>query len=232
MYNHGYEILSEEKEESKNIEICGEVFKLVRSLKVIPDRKLVSVQDEVSNKVKIITAFFLTKGVKKSLKESEFYLFQTSVFYGNCGVVEHFLEKGFDSNYTDEQGKTLLMLACESLNPEMVKLLIEYNADIKIKDVDGKDAYHYAKKEYEKSLNEKGRSASVKRQRYGEIQAILCIEKENLKLKEKIQELYCVRKNGEAYEPLINQKAVRPNPEASSKRNLAALGCLPFSTFI
>jgi ankyrin repeat protein len=64
---------------------------------------------------------------------------------GNAALVSMFLKMGIPVNSVDDDGKTALILACESAeDPSVVEMLLDAGADIGIVDDAGKNAYAYA----------------------------------------------------------------------------------------
>jgi len=63
---------------------------------------------------------------------------------GNTTLLEIQL-KTVDINTTDEDGKTLLHLACEYARLDIARVLLQSGIDKNIRDHDGRDALNYAK---------------------------------------------------------------------------------------
>ena len=93
------------------------------------------------NRVKVI--MYLSKEVNRSKKKEERDVFDL-VEEGKIKEVRAFFEK-VDVNMTNEDGKTILHVACEFAQEEMVRLALELGVDINIRDHDGRDAMNYAK---------------------------------------------------------------------------------------
>lgn len=72
--------------------------------------------------------------------------------YGQTKVVEFLLEKGANVNVTDQYGITPLLAAIWEGHVETVKLLLEKNADKKLKSPSGKTYYEEAENEKIKEL--------------------------------------------------------------------------------
>jgi len=49
---------------------------------------------------------------------------------GNIELVKYLIKLGFDVNLKSKSNQTALMMACNFKKPEIVKLLIENNADV------------------------------------------------------------------------------------------------------
>ncbi|CAB3379972.1 Hypothetical predicted protein [Cloeon dipterum] len=60
------------------------------------------------------------------------------------GFVESSLRDNQKVNRSDNRGRTALHLAAESGNVDLVKLLLEIDADLTLTDIEGKNAIHYA----------------------------------------------------------------------------------------
>ena len=71
--------------------------------------------------------------------------FHIIVTKNNMELLLEFIEKFPEEiNHKDKRGNTALMVAAELKNPEMMKLLIENNADLNIVNNNGKTAYNIA----------------------------------------------------------------------------------------
>ncbi|XP_046543393.1 uncharacterized protein LOC124253630 [Haliotis rubra] len=68
-------------------------------------------------------------------------------------VLPILLEKGIHPNCLDKQGRTALHYASENSMKESVKLLLEYNADLGVKDIHGMTSLHYAAKAKDNSCD-------------------------------------------------------------------------------
>ena len=97
-----------------------------------------------------IIEFLTTLGcINVCVKEDGHNLLQTAVLT-NCLEVVSFLFENYRTmptrvNETDDNWRTLLHLAYLSGNPEMVQLLLKYNADQMATDIYGKKPYDYVK---------------------------------------------------------------------------------------
>lgn len=64
---------------------------------------------------------------------------------GQKGIVDVYLKKGgIDINGVDDGGFTALHYACNKGAREIVKMLLDYDADVNCRDMWGKSALHYA----------------------------------------------------------------------------------------
>lgn len=93
------------------------------------------------NHIKVIV--YLTKrlNIKTSTEQKNIF---TAVKNGDIKQVKEDL-KSVDLNIVDPDGKTLLHLACEYKQVEIVKMLLELGIDKVTRDHDGRDALNYAK---------------------------------------------------------------------------------------
>jgi ankyrin repeat protein len=95
--------------------------------------------------IKIVN-FLLSQGAELNPKNSLFT--QTALHAAaqdhQYQMAEHLISLGASINYQKEGKKTPLMLAVVSNNTEMVKLLLDNNADVMLKDVYGDCVFHYA----------------------------------------------------------------------------------------
>jgi hypothetical protein len=63
----------------------------------------------------------------------------------SAGAFHHFIKQGFDINFQNDQGQTLLMLAVQKKDHNLLcRLLQEFKADAFLKDENGKTAFDYA----------------------------------------------------------------------------------------
>lgn len=67
-----------------------------------------------------------------------------SVATANFDVLRVLIDRGIDLNIQDNRGFTVLMMAAQERDKELVELLLEANADPTIKAPDGSDAYSIA----------------------------------------------------------------------------------------
>lgn len=93
------------------------------------------------NRIKVIV--YLTKRIHIKTDVENENIF-TAVKKGNIEHLSKYLET-VDINVVDEDGKTLLHLACEYKHEEVVKMLLNSGIDKSRHDYDGRDALNYAK---------------------------------------------------------------------------------------
>ncbi len=60
--------------------------------------------------------------------------------YGNAVAVKMLVDRGAESNLTDDRGKTALMIAAENGHADVVSVLLNSGADAEIRDKDGRTA--------------------------------------------------------------------------------------------
>jgi len=110
--------------------------------------------------------------LNRSNKQTKWYAMVAAIKRGYTDVVKMFLEIGIDPNATDDNGRTLLMVAAKN-SEDIMPLLIKKGAKINVHDKDGYYALDYAYKgmktenvKYLKKLNAKEkvrRAKSLKR---------------------------------------------------------------------
>ena len=94
--------------------------------------------------ITILLTPFLVSGQQEDVIDNKNELIEAAK---NCNYasVSEVLKNGFSVNATDEYGKTALHWAIVCGNPEVIKLLLFYNADVQIADFNGMKPIDYAR---------------------------------------------------------------------------------------
>ena len=103
--------------------------------------------------------------VNKGNNDGETPLFQTSfilLYYGYLQMAELLLNNGAEVDKANIYGVTPLILASALGRLEVVNLLIEHQADVHLKNDDGKTALHYARREGYTAIEKALRKAGAK----------------------------------------------------------------------
>ena len=101
--------------------------------------------------------------VNKGNNDGETPLFQTSfilLYYGYLQMAELLLNNGAEVDKANRRGTPLIRAALGRL--EVVNLLIEHQADVHLKNDDGKTALHYARREGYTAIEKALRKAGAK----------------------------------------------------------------------
>ena len=84
----------------------------------------------------LLTLLIATFSFGAPLTINGFNVFETAAT-GSSSELKAFLDKGVDVNSKDEDGESLLALACTGRKLENVKLLLNKGANVKVKNNDG-----------------------------------------------------------------------------------------------
>ena len=98
----------------------------------------------LENSTEVFTAFCYALENCKQSSINWMRVLQHSVTNDRVEIVKLLLDKGFCDVNDTSVGMTALMFAARDSTPEMVQLLLDYEADKSIKSSDGKTAYDYA----------------------------------------------------------------------------------------
>ena len=135
-------------ERYRNLLIISSVFIAVFTLKLIIEWLKTG-----ESFVKLFVQFLIGEGVASALSINiEYMVYRRSDDESSKTyppkvpfAVKHYLNNGLDPNEIFENRYTLLLPSSCCGDNKLVKLLIEYGANVNIKDVQGKTALYYAK---------------------------------------------------------------------------------------
>jgi ankyrin repeat protein len=87
--------------------------------------------------------FFIKHGASANESESLMPM-QWAIFTGAVGVAQELIENGADLNYISDSGESILQMAVDSDNKQVVELMVINGANLDIVDHDGNTPLHWA----------------------------------------------------------------------------------------
>ena len=97
------------------------------------------------SQVKVVE-FLISKKVEVDYNSQEGTALLGACYKGNLEIAKLLISAGIDVDTIGGRGASALIYAVQSRNTELVQLLIDNNADTKVKDASNRTAYDYAKK--------------------------------------------------------------------------------------
>ena len=95
------------------------------------------------NQYRGLVPFFIKHGASPNITDSLMPL-QWAIFTGAVGVAQELIENGADLNYISDSGESLLQIAVDSDNKQVVELMIINGANLNVVDREGNSPLHWA----------------------------------------------------------------------------------------